>query len=139
MTEFTTIEQKPEESQSLQRQKEIKNEVFNSIINAESNDVTRENANMNADTPAGMMMKFASEASKEFVDENLISLDVLEYIKNNKIHVHDKDYYPTKSLTCVQHPLDKVLKEGVVAGHASIRPSKHIETAAMLADRKSVV
>lgn len=133
MTEFTTIEQKPEESQSLQRQKEIKNEVFNSIINAESNDVTRENANMNADTPAGMMMKFASEASKEFVDENLISLDVLEYIKNNKIHVHDKDYYPTKSLTCVQHPLDKVLKEGVVAGHASIRPSKHIETAAMLA------
>ena len=133
MTEFTTIEQKPEESQSLQRQKEIKNEVFNSIINAESNDVTRENANMNADTPAGMMMKFASEASKEFVDENLISPDVLEYIKNNKIHVHDKDYYPTKSLTCVQHPLDKVLKEGVVAGHASIRPSKHIETAAMLA------
>ena len=133
MTEFTTIEQKSEELQSLQRQKEIKNEVFNSIINAESNDVTRENANMNADTPAGMMMKFASEASKEFVDENLISPDVLEYIKNNKIHVHDKDYYPTKSLTCVQHPLDKVLKEGVVAGHASIRPSKHIETAAMLA------
>lgn len=133
MTEFTTIEQKSEELQSLLKQKEIKNEVFKSIINAESNDVTRENANMNADTPAGMMMKFASEASKEFVDENLISPDVLEYIKNNKIHVHDKDYYPTKSLTCVQSPLEHVLKTGFVTGHASIRPAKHIETASMLA------
>ena len=107
--------------------------VFESIINIESNDITKENANMNADTPAGMMMKFASEASKKFVDENLISKDVLEYVNNNKLHIHDKDYYPTKSLTCVQHPLDKVLTEGVIAGHASIRPAKHIETATILA------
>lgn len=114
-------------------EKQHQKEVFNSIINVESNDVTKENANMNADTPAGMMMKFASEASKPFVDEELLSSDVLEYVKNNKIHIHDKDYYVTKSLTCVQTPLDKVLTEGFVTGHASIRPAKHIETAAMLA------
>ena len=40
------------------------NEIFQSIIDAQANDITRENANMNADTPAGMMMKFASEATK---------------------------------------------------------------------------
>ena len=34
-------------------------EIFLEIVAAKSNDVTRENANMNADTPAGMMMKFA--------------------------------------------------------------------------------
>ena len=39
-------------------------DVFQEIINIQSNDVTRENANMNADTPAGMMMKFASETTK---------------------------------------------------------------------------
>ena len=77
------------------------NEDFMSIINAESNDITKENANMNAETPAGMMMKFASETAKDFVDEKLLSKDVLEYIRNNKLHVHDKDYYVTKSLTCV--------------------------------------
>ncbi len=38
--------------------------MFQEIINIKSNDVTRENANMNADTPAGMMMKFASETTK---------------------------------------------------------------------------
>lgn len=42
-----------------------------SIIAAEKNDITRENANMNADTPAGMVMKIASERSKELVDDYL--------------------------------------------------------------------
>lgn len=45
----------------------------------------------------------------------------------------DKDYYPTKSLTCVQHPLDKILKNGFRAGHGASRPAKRIETAAILA------
>lgn len=39
-------------------------DMFLEIINIKSNDITRENANMNADTPAGMMMKFASETTK---------------------------------------------------------------------------
>ena len=46
-------------------------DVFLEIINIKNNDVTRENANMNADTPAGMMMKFASESTKPFVDDYL--------------------------------------------------------------------
>lgn len=32
-------------------------DIFLEIIEAKSNDITRENANMNADSPAGMMMK----------------------------------------------------------------------------------
>ena len=48
-------------------------DIFLEIINIKNNDVTRENANMNADTPAGMMMKFASETNKPFVDDYLLS------------------------------------------------------------------
>ena len=48
-------------------------QVFNSIVNTESNDITKENANMNAETPAGMMMKFASETTKAYTDDCLIS------------------------------------------------------------------
>ena len=87
---------------------------------------------MNADTPAGMMMKFASESTKSFVDECLLSEDVKEAVQNGYIHIHDKDYYPTKSLTCVQHPLDKILKNGFFAGHGESRPAKRIETASIL-------
>ena len=108
-------------------------DVFMSIVNAKNNDITRENANMNADTPAGMMMKFASETTKPFVDDYLLSQDVRDSVMHNYIHIHDKDYYPTKSLTCVQHPLDVILEHGFTAGHGSSRPAKRIETAAVLA------
>ena len=77
-------------------------DMFLEIINIKSNDITRENANMNADTPAGMMMKFASETTKPFVDDYLLSEEVLDAVSQNYLHIHDKDYYPTKSLTCVQ-------------------------------------
>ena len=107
--------------------------IFREIIDAQANEITRENANMNADTPAGMMMKFASESTKTFVDECLLSPEVQAAVKANLIHIHDKDYYPTKSLTCIQHPTDKLLREGFVDGHASVRPAKRIETAATVA------
>jgi ribonucleoside-triphosphate reductase len=109
------------------------NEIFETIIDAQVNDITRENANMNADTPAGMMMKFASEATKSYVDECLLSDPVREAVAGNYIHIHDKDYYPTKSLTCIQHPLDKILQNGLKAGHGESRPAKRIETASVLA------
>ena len=108
-------------------------DLFLEIINIKSTDVTRENANMNADTPAGMMMKFASETTKPFVDDYLLSDEVRDAVKNNYLHIHDKDYYPTKSLTCVQHPLDNVLTNGFSAGHGESRPAKRIETASILA------
>ena len=108
-------------------------DIFLDIVNVKSNDITRENANMNADTPAGMMMKFASETTKPFVDDYLLSPDVKEAVEHNYLHIHDKDYYPTKSLTCVQHPLDNILNCGFIAGHGASRPAKRIETASVLA------
>ena len=107
-------------------------DMFLEIIEAKSNDITRENANMNTDSPAGMMMKFASETTKPFVDDYLLSPQVREAVNNGYIHIHDKDYYPTKSLTCVQHPLDRILKYGFVAGHGESRPAKRIETASII-------
>ena len=108
-------------------------DMFLEIINVKNNDVTRENANMNADTPAGMMMKFSSETTKPFVDDYLLSEESREAVKHNYLHIHDKDYYPTKSLTCCQHPLDNILDHGFTAGHGSSRAAKRIETASVLA------
>ena len=110
-----------------------KNNIFLEIINTKNNDITRENANMNTDTPAGMMMKFASESTKPFVDDYLLSEEAREAVRKNYLHIHDKDYYPTKSLTCVQHPLDRVLEQGFMAGHGESRPAKRIETASVIA------
>ncbi len=108
-------------------------DMFHEIIEAKNNDITRENANMNTDSPAGMMMKFASETTKPFVDDYLLSPEARDAVRNNYIHIHDKDYYPTKSLTCVQHPLDNILNHGFIAGHGESRPAKRIETASVIA------
>ena len=108
-------------------------DMFHEIIEAKNNDITRENANMNTDSPAGMMMKFASETTKPFVDDYLLSAEARDAVRHNYIHIHDKDYYPTKSLTCVQHPLDNILSKGFIAGHGESRPAKRIETASIIA------
>ncbi|MGN1172347.1 MAG: anaerobic ribonucleoside-triphosphate reductase, partial [Muribaculaceae bacterium] len=107
-------------------------DMFLEIIEAKNNDITRENANMNTDSPAGMMMKFASETTKPFVDDYLLSDEARLAFKAGYIHIHDKDYYPTKSLTCVQHPLDRILQGGFIAGHGESRPAKRIETASII-------
>lgn len=106
--------------------------AFKEIIDAKPSEITRENANMNADTPAGMMMKFASENTKPYVMDILLSEATKEAIENNLIHVHDLDYFPSRSLTCLQHPLDRLF-EGFNAGHGSCRSPKRIETAAIQA------
>ena len=108
-------------------------DIFLEIIEAKNNDITRENANMNTDSPAGMMMKFASETTKPFVDDYLLSPEARQAVKDGYLHIHDKDYYPTKSLTCVQHPLNNILQHGFIAGHGESRPAKRIETASVIA------
>ncbi len=108
-------------------------DMFDEIIAAKNTDVTRENANMNTDSPAGMMMKFASETTKPFVDDYLLSDEARDAVKHGYLHIHDKDYYPTKSLTCVQHPLNLILEHGFVAGHGESRPARRIETASVIA------
>ena len=107
-------------------------QTFLSIINGENKEVLNENANMNSDTPSGMMYKLASETSKEYTKECLLSDAVRNAVDGNYIHIHDMDYYPTKSLTCLQHPLDKILEKGFRAGHGASRPAKRIETATIL-------
>ena len=47
--------------------------IIAGIVNVESNDTCNENANMSSMTPAGQMMKFASEVSKIYALENLVS------------------------------------------------------------------
>lgn len=108
-------------------------EVFLDIISAKANEGNKETFSRNTDTPTGMMMKFASETTKPFVDDFLLSREAREAVKNNYIFVHDEDYYPTKSLTCLQHPLNKILENGFNIGTSSSRPAQRIEAACALA------
>ncbi len=108
-------------------------ETIASIIRAESNDITKENANMSAETPSGMMMKFASETTKVYTASELLKPEHRFLHRTGAIHIHDLDYYPTRSMTCVQHPLDQILKNGLEVNHASLRRPNSIHGAAVMA------
>ena len=62
--------------------------IIAGIVNVESNDTCNENANMSSMTPAGQMMKFASEVSKIYALENLVSPRFKEAHEKGLIHIH---------------------------------------------------
>ena len=109
-----------------------KHDKYIDLVEVRSNEMTRENANLNTDAPAGMMMKFASETTKSFTMDRLLDKRVAKCVEKGYLHIHDLDYYPTRSLTCVQHPLDVILANGFFANHAESRPAKRVETASVL-------
>lgn len=87
-------------------------EVIRSIVNAESNEVTKENANMNAASPAGMMAKIASERSKEYAENYLLTEEAMKFKNDNLVHVHDLDWLSTGSLTCATSRTNVTIKDG---------------------------
>ncbi|AKX33742.1 anaerobic ribonucleoside-triphosphate reductase [Spiroplasma litorale] len=112
--------------------KNISNEI-SSIISVENNDLKNENANMSGDTPSGKMMKFASITAKEYALENLLDKKHSDLHRQSIIHIHDLDYYATKSATCVQYNIEEIFKDGFYTRNGHIREPKSIAVYAELA------
>ncbi len=107
--------------------------IIAGIVNVESNDMNNENANMSAMTPAGQMMKFASEVSKIYALENLVSPQFKEAHEKGLIHIHDLDFYSSKTTTCLQYDLEDMFENGFYTKHGYIREAQSISTYATLA------
>ena len=101
--------------------------MFDPIVNVECCELNRSNANMSAHTPAGQMMTFASElARKDAVSGRLTPLYGREH-EAGEIHIHDLDYYPTKTTTCLQHDLGALYENGFRTKNGSVRPPQSIQ------------
>lgn len=109
------------------------NRIIADIVNVEKNDINNENANMSSMTPAGQMMRFASEVSKIYALENLVSERFRQAHNDGAIHIHDLDYYPSKTTTCLQYDLADMFEKGFQTKHGFIREAKSITTYATLA------
>lgn len=107
----------------------IKNmNAFDSIVNVAKNDLNNENANMNSATPAGQMMKFASEIAKDYTHQILLNSEYSKLHKEGWIHIHDLDFYPTKSTTCLQYDLEDLFKNGFYTTKGFIREPQSIKS-----------
>ena len=95
-------------------------------------DIKRENANIDADTSMGTMLKYGSEGANYFVDNYILPKDIAAAHLNGDIHIHDKDFYMLTE-TCCQIDLVKLFHEGFSTGHGYIRQPKSIASYAALA------
>lgn len=119
---------------TLAREKKTRmKKSFDGIVTVEKNNINNENANMSGDTPAGQMMTFASEVAKDYAHKFLLPEKYSKAHLRGDIHIHDLDYYPTKTTTCVQYDLKKLFKGGFRSKHGVIREPKSISTYATLA------
>jgi len=96
------------------------------------NDIKRENANINGDTAMGTMLKYGSEAAKDFYLSNLIDKKIAKAHIDGDIHIHDLDFY-TLTMTCCQIDLIKLFKDGFCTGHGFLREPNDIRSYAALA------
>ena len=107
--------------------------IMDGIVSIEKNDVNLGNANMSAHTPAGQMMTFASEVTKDYAEKYLVNKEYAQAHKNGDIHIHDLDYYPTKTTTCLQYDLEELFEKGFRTKNGSIRTPQSIQSYATLA------
>ena len=106
---------------------------FEEIVRSNNQDLIQENANVDGKSPMGMMGLFASTSAKFYSIKNLLSEDVKQAYLDGYIHIHDLDFYASGTTTCVQIPLDKILKNGFDTGHGHMREPNSIMSAMALA------
>lgn len=94
---------------------------------AEDADLKRENANIDADSAMGTMLKYGSESSKYFVDHYILPKEIAEAHTSGDIHIHDKDFYMLTE-TCCQIDLLKLFQGGFSTGHGFLREPNDIRS-----------
>lgn len=95
-------------------------------------DIKRENANIDADTAMGTMLKYGSEGSKYFITSHILPKDIAVAHMDGDIHIHDMDFYMLTE-TCCQIDLLKLFKNGFSTGHGYLREPNDIRSYAALA------
>ena len=103
------------------------------IGSASDTDLKRENANINGDTAMGRMLQYGSTLSKEFTQAYLLDKLSSEAHTEGTIHIHDMDFYPMGTTTCLQIDLSKLFNGGFSTGHGFLREPNGIMTYAALA------
>ena len=119
--------------QRIKAKSDMFKDTMDGIANIDNEEILKENANMAGQTPAGQMMKVASEYSKEYAMKYLLNPIHAKAHQDGLIHIHDLDYYMTKTQTCLQYNLDKLYKDGFSTNHTFIREPQRIESYATLA------
>ena len=99
---------------------------------AVESDNQRENANIDADSSMGTMLKYGSEIAKEYYLKEIINPKFAQAHREGRIHIHDLDFFALTT-TCTQINLGRLFEKGFHTGHGYIRTPNSIGSYASLA------
>ncbi|HIT52185.1 MAG TPA: anaerobic ribonucleoside triphosphate reductase [Candidatus Aveggerthella excrementigallinarum] len=119
------------------RVRDVNSRIFQTLKDitfskASDSDMKRENANIDADTAMGTMLKYGSESAKQFYEMSVIAPEFAKAHREGDIHIHDMDFY-TLTTTCCQIELRKLFDGGFSTGHGVLREPNDIASYAALA------
>ena len=103
------------------------------LKSANEDDNKRENANVDGDTAMGTMLQYGSTISKEFAKTYMMKPKFSEAHESGAIHIHDMDFLPMGTTTCMQIELDRLFKNGFSTGHGHLREPQDIMSYSALA------
>lgn len=109
-------------------------DIYNQLTFRSSKDVDlkRENANIDADTAMGTMLKYGSEGAKYFANNYVLPKEIASAHLNGDIHIHDQDFYMLTE-TCCQIDLLTLFHDGFCTGHGHLREPNDISSYTALA------
>jgi ribonucleoside-triphosphate reductase len=110
--------------------REAKTELMD-IVSEILQETNRDNANV-GNSPSAKVLQISEAASKNYYLKRVLPEKEAAAHRDGDIYIHDLSWYG-KTLTCLQIPLARLLRDGFNNGHGYIRPPKGIKTAASLA------
>ena len=110
--------------------RDAQSELMNAVAGI-LQETNRDNANV-GNSPSAKVLQISEIASKNYYLKRVLPEKEAAAHNSGDIYIHDLSWYG-KTLTCLQIPLGRLLRDGFNNGHGYIRPPKGIKTAASLA------
>lgn len=101
-------------------------------MSSTATDIQRENANVDAHSAMGTMLKYGSESAKRFNTLRVLKDKHAQAHRDGEIHIHDLDFL-TLTMTCCQISLTDLFRDGFSTGHGVLRPPTTISSYSALA------
>ncbi|MCL2405070.1 MAG: anaerobic ribonucleoside triphosphate reductase [Defluviitaleaceae bacterium] len=109
--------------------REARSELMDAVADI-VRETNRDNANV-GNSPSGKVLQISEAASKNYYLKRMLPPEEAQAHLDGDIYIQDLGWYG-KTLTCIQIPLGRMLRDGFNSGHGTIRPPKSIRSAAAL-------
>jgi len=109
--------------------REARSELMDAVADI-VRETSRDNANV-GNSPSGKVLQISEAASKNYYLKRMLPPEEAQAHLDGDIYIQDLGWYG-KTLTCIQIPLGRMLKDGFNSGHGTIRSPKSIRSAAAL-------